>query len=70
MRANQRESGFAMVKNHILPTAGVVAAGAFRAKLSIVNIICSMAGYARIRCAFEDTIYMASLACHGRMFSV
>jgi len=48
-----------MIEGGILPIACIMAGSAIRAKAAIVMVVLFMAGIAILRCALEDTIYMA-----------
>jgi hypothetical protein len=65
MGACQRESGLAVIKGHIFPTAGGVAGGTFRTKLTLVHILRRMARKTVFRRAFENTVEMTG--CTGEI---
>ncbi len=64
MLPGQRECCLAMVEGYILPAACIMALGTFLAELSLMNIFRRVTGKAFRWRAFENAIYMTSLACN------
>ena len=56
-----------MIKCVALPTAGVMAARAYRAELTIVGIFCGVARHAFLGCAFEYAVDVTGLALNARV---
>ena len=70
MLAIEMEGKLRVIHFGRLPTFGRVTTSALVAKLTFMCVILGMTGGAVLRCAFEDTVDMAALASHCRMFPI
>ena len=59
-----------MIKGRGCPIIGRVTISAFIAKLTLVSVIFGVAGGTVHGCAFEDSIFVATLTGNGGMFAV
>jgi hypothetical protein len=70
MFAIEVEGKFRMIYLRGFPSIWCVTGTALGSELSGVSIILGVTGAAVLRCAFEDTVDMAFLACHRGMLTV
>jgi len=67
MRIGQHERSLGMIKSHILPAAGVMAARAVLSELTLVLVLGGMAVETSRGCILKITVQMTCFTCHGRM---